>query len=102
MKSVKPAFNLCNFCAINSQALCPFEGMSDGIDEPLRGHMAQCNEFRRPENPPPLGLWAARLTALHYLVNDSPALFFFPLPNYLFWHLARLDFAAALEWHDAR
>lgn len=101
MKSVDPTLNLCQFCAINSPRLCPYENLFLGADEPLRGQMQQCDEFRRPADLPPLGLWAARLAALRYLVNDKTSIFLFPFPVVLFWHLARMEFNAAVEWEDA-
>lgn len=101
MKSVDPTFNLCNFCAINSPTRCPLGTVQYGTAPPLRGQMQQCDHFCRPQDPPPLGLWAARLTAVRYTTLDRTSIFLFPFPVVLFWHLARMDFNAAVEWEDA-
>jgi hypothetical protein len=102
MDSLDPVFNICKFCAINSRALCPYETMTDGMDEPLRGHMAQCDRYERPADLPPLGLWAARFAAVHYTTLSRTSIFLFPFPVVLFWHLARMDFDAALEFDNAQ
>jgi hypothetical protein len=95
-------FTICEFCDLNDPWLCPFEGMSDGIDELLRGFMSQCNEFRRADPLPPMTLWVHRITALQYLVVQPIHPAMIPMPVTLWLHLCRLEFARALEWWDAQ
>jgi hypothetical protein len=93
--------SICKFCDSNDKRLCRYEGYSDAVDAPLRGHMAQCDYFRRAGSLPTLSLWALRLTTIQYTTIWPTAVYFFPLPMELFNHLARLEFYAAVEWEDA-
>jgi hypothetical protein len=93
--------NICKFCDDNDPRRCHYEGYSDAVDAPFRGHMAQCEYFMRSSSLPSLSLWGMRLTALQILVVRPTAVFFFPLPVDLFNHLVRLEFYAALEWEIA-